>query len=286
MPNGRTEYAVVRGTGGVRGEFHTNWRPDVGRRQKHWKVCWKRKPFTPTRNQKKNGKEGGGNNVKEISILPPSSCWQRTENERCKELSEVKKKIKWKKSMNWCFCKTLHLFPPKTWLHLFAFVLQFLLKSFLCECITLTDRIFNVILWRVSDLTFLIAGARQETWYWWRHTLCQAESLPGLQPSVVCFLSCATRGGGGVTVIDKSCTGKVIYLNYTMKHHCMKTCAGSAPRNLRVNEDELSASRYGEFPVSGRLPHSPQKGMSAARTAVIQPVDSPVMAEYSRPVLW
>jgi len=31
-------------------------------------VYWKRKPFTPTRNQKKNGEEGEGNNVKEISI--------------------------------------------------------------------------------------------------------------------------------------------------------------------------------------------------------------------------
>jgi hypothetical protein len=37
-------------------------------------VCWKRKPFALTRNQKKNGKEGEGNNVKEISTLPPSSC--------------------------------------------------------------------------------------------------------------------------------------------------------------------------------------------------------------------
>jgi hypothetical protein len=26
MPNGRAEYSVVRGTGGVRGGLHTNWR--------------------------------------------------------------------------------------------------------------------------------------------------------------------------------------------------------------------------------------------------------------------
>jgi hypothetical protein len=72
--------------------------------------------------------------------------------------------------------------------------------------------------------------------------------------------------GRGVTVVDKSCTGKVIYLTYMMKHYCMKTCGGSgdkAPRNLAVNEGELSASRCSEFSVSGRLPTFPLKDMSA-----------------------
>jgi len=35
-----------------------------------------------------------------------------------------------------------------------------------------------------------------------------------------------------------------------------------APRNLAVNEGEFSASLYGRFPVSGRLPTFPLKGMS------------------------
>jgi hypothetical protein len=175
--------------------------------------------------------------------------------------------------MNWCFCKTLQLFPPKTWLHLFAFILQFLIKSFLCECITVSDRIFNVILWRVSDLTLLIAG------------LDRKLDISGDTTSVklrVCldFNECrmfpflCSAGGGGVwfTVGDKSCTIKIIYLTYKMKHHCMKTCwriGDKAPRNLAVNEDELSASRYGEFSVSGRLPTFPLKGMSAVWTTVI-----------------
>jgi hypothetical protein len=46
----------------------------------------------------------------------------------------------------------------------------------------------------------------------------------------------------------------------------MKMCGRSGnkvPRNLEVNEGELSASGSGEFSVSGRLPTFSLKGMSA-----------------------
>jgi len=149
----------------------------------------------------------------------------------------------------------------------------------------------------------MLSCGESQTWLFLLQGLGWKLDIGGDTPSVrlkvclhfneccICFLSCAARGGGGlrgVTAVDKSCTGKVIYLKCTMKHHCMKTRGGKwrqSSTQLDSKWRRILSLILRRISCLKKAPYIPLKGMSAVWTAVIQPVDSPLMAEYSRPVL-
>lgn len=81
--------------------------------------------------------------------------------------------------------------------------------------------------------------------------------------SVVYVSFLVQRRGGGVTVIDKSCTGKVIYLTHSMKHHCMKTCGGNwrqSPTQLGSKWRRTLSLTLRRISCLRKAPYIPLKG--------------------------